>query len=545
MTDLTEPVLVDVADGVATVTLNRPDAMNSLDVRHKQALLDAVRPVAEDDAVRCVVLTGTGARSASGQDLKEHIGLLQSGDRSALFNTVEEHYNPIVQTLATMPKPVIAGVNGVAAGAGASLAFACDLRVLADTAGFNLAFAGVALSCDTGSSWTLQRLVGRAKALELLYFPRTVGRRGGPRARPGHVASCRPTRWPPPSRTSPTRLAAGPTVVPGVDPRIGRVRRGALPRRGARLRGPDDDPHRGDPGPRGRRRRLRRQGDAGLRGRYGRGSRTTVDRSEVRVDGLPSQSCQPPPRRSTTWRGASTRIRCRDGRAPYSTVSAEPRNAWLNQPVMVPWQTPPQSRVLGRQPSVAGHPTGEPGVLGVGVDARAAAGGSSAPARAAPRAGTPSSPGSPARRRAAGPTRSCRRGPPAVGEVAVQVDAVGVAAGAGGEPVGVVRRQHPHVDAVERSGRPAAPAGSARVCGFVAVHRRDSTYVGVPGSPEVPGDQRRDRARTWPITRRSRTCDARLGRRRHGEHRAEQRRAAAASGPARRRVTRPRSGRPT
>ncbi len=175
MSDLTEPVLVDVADGVATLTLNRPDAMNSLDVRLKLALLDAVRAVAEDEAVRCVVLTGKGRAFCVGQDLKEHIGILQSGDRSSLFNTVEEHYNPIVSALATMPKPVIAGVNGVAAGAGASLAFACDLRVVADTAGFNLAFAGVALSCDTGSSWTLQRLVGRAKALELMYFPRTVG----------------------------------------------------------------------------------------------------------------------------------------------------------------------------------------------------------------------------------------------------------------------------------------------------------------------------------------------------------------------------------
>jgi 2-(1,2-epoxy-1,2-dihydrophenyl)acetyl-CoA isomerase len=73
-----------------------------------------------------------------------------------------------------MPKPVIAAVNGVAAGAGASLAFACDFRLLADTAGFNLAFSGIGLSCDTGSSWTLPRLVGKAKALELLYFPRTI-----------------------------------------------------------------------------------------------------------------------------------------------------------------------------------------------------------------------------------------------------------------------------------------------------------------------------------------------------------------------------------
>jgi 2-(1,2-epoxy-1,2-dihydrophenyl)acetyl-CoA isomerase len=169
------PVLLDVDEGVATITFNRPGAMNSLDVATKLALLDAVRTVAGDPTVRCVVLTGTGRAFCVGQDLKEHIELLQSGDRDSLFHTVEDHYNPIVETLATMPKPVVAGVNGVAAGAGASLAFACDLRVVADTAGFNLAFAGVALSCDTGSSWTLQRLVGRAKAMELLYFPRTVG----------------------------------------------------------------------------------------------------------------------------------------------------------------------------------------------------------------------------------------------------------------------------------------------------------------------------------------------------------------------------------
>ena len=172
MTD--SPVLLSVADGVATITLNRPDAMNSLDVATKEALVDVVGAVAEDSAVRCVVLTGSGRAFCVGQDLKEHIGILQGPDRDSLFRTVEEHYNPLVTSLATMPKPVVAAVNGVAAGAGASLAFACDLRILADTAGFNLAFAGVALSCDTGASWTLQRLVGRAKALELLYFPRTL-----------------------------------------------------------------------------------------------------------------------------------------------------------------------------------------------------------------------------------------------------------------------------------------------------------------------------------------------------------------------------------
>ena len=170
-----DPVVLSIRDGVATVTLNRPAAMNSLDVATKVALRDTVQRVAEDPAVRCVVLTGTGRAFCVGQDLKEHIGLLESGRDDVLGTTVAEHYNPTVLALATMPKPVIAAVNGVAAGAGSSLAFACDYRLVADTAGFNLAFAGIGLSCDTGSSWTLPRLVGRAKALELLFQPRTIG----------------------------------------------------------------------------------------------------------------------------------------------------------------------------------------------------------------------------------------------------------------------------------------------------------------------------------------------------------------------------------
>lgn len=168
------PVLYQVVDGVGTITLNRPEAMNSLDIATKVLLRETVQQAAEDPAVRCVVLTGTGRAFCTGQDLKEHITILESGSSEVLFNTVAEHYNPIVGAIEAMEKPVIAAVNGVAAGAGASLALACDLRVVADTAGFNLAFANVALSCDTGASYTLPRLVGRARALELLYFPRTV-----------------------------------------------------------------------------------------------------------------------------------------------------------------------------------------------------------------------------------------------------------------------------------------------------------------------------------------------------------------------------------
>ena len=169
-----QAVTYDVVEGVATITLNRPDAMNSLDIATKELLRDTVEQAAADDAVRCVVLTGTGRAFCVGQDLKEHIHLLETGSSDELFTTVERHYNPTVTALATMPKPVIAAINGVAAGAGASLAFACDLRIVAESGGFNLAFPGVALSCDTGASWTLPRLVGRAKAIELLYFPSTI-----------------------------------------------------------------------------------------------------------------------------------------------------------------------------------------------------------------------------------------------------------------------------------------------------------------------------------------------------------------------------------
>jgi 2-(1,2-epoxy-1,2-dihydrophenyl)acetyl-CoA isomerase len=171
---MTSPVLLDLTEGVATITLNRPEAMNSLDVATKEALLETVTAVADDPAARCVVLTGSGRAFCVGQDLKEHVEILHSASSDELFTTVDAHYNPIVTALATMAKPVVAAVNGVAAGAGASLAFACDLRYLAEGAGYNLAFANVALSCDTGASYHLQRLVGRAKAIELLYFPRTL-----------------------------------------------------------------------------------------------------------------------------------------------------------------------------------------------------------------------------------------------------------------------------------------------------------------------------------------------------------------------------------
>ncbi|MFI1799098.1 enoyl-CoA hydratase/isomerase family protein [Streptomyces sp. NPDC020379] len=169
---MADTVLYDVTDGLATVTLNRPDAMNALDIATKAALRDVLQEAGADPAVRAVLLTATGRAFCVGQDLKEHVELLARAE--SVMTTVKEHYNPIVTAITGMRKPVVAGVNGVAAGAGAGFAFAADYRVVADTASFNTSFAGVALTADSGVSWTLPRLVGHSRASDLLLFPRNV-----------------------------------------------------------------------------------------------------------------------------------------------------------------------------------------------------------------------------------------------------------------------------------------------------------------------------------------------------------------------------------
>jgi 2-(1,2-epoxy-1,2-dihydrophenyl)acetyl-CoA isomerase len=171
---MAQPVEYTVDGAVATITLNRPESMNSLDTATKEGLVEAVQRAADDSAVRCVVLTGRGRAFCVGQDLREHAENLSTMPVEEVWATVDRHFTPLARGIATMSKPVIAAVNGVAAGAGLSLALACDFRVAADSASLNTAFTGVALSCDTGISWTLQRLVGAARALDLLMLPRSV-----------------------------------------------------------------------------------------------------------------------------------------------------------------------------------------------------------------------------------------------------------------------------------------------------------------------------------------------------------------------------------
>jgi 2-(1,2-epoxy-1,2-dihydrophenyl)acetyl-CoA isomerase len=166
-------VLYLVDGAVATITINRPAARNALTAEAKVALLDAVRTASAAADVRAVVLTGAGGAFCSGQDLREHADLLAAGGAAAL-DTVRRHYNPIIEAITGMPKPVVAALPGVAAGAGAGLAFASDFRIAAARASLLLAFARVGLGADSGTSWTLQRLVGPAKAAELLMLAEPV-----------------------------------------------------------------------------------------------------------------------------------------------------------------------------------------------------------------------------------------------------------------------------------------------------------------------------------------------------------------------------------
>jgi 2-(1,2-epoxy-1,2-dihydrophenyl)acetyl-CoA isomerase len=208
---VSDTVLVEIADGVATITMNRPEALNSLTVEAKEALLDAVHRVAGDPAARAVVLTGAGRAFCAGQDLREHQALLQSGDPT-LMDTVRKHFNPLALAIARVPKPVVAAVNGMAAGAGASIAFAADFRIAAESARFLLAFTNVGLALDTGVSWTLPRLVGHARATAMALLAEPVG--SGPALEMGLVNAVVPDEQAvAAAHELAAKLAAGPTVA--------------------------------------------------------------------------------------------------------------------------------------------------------------------------------------------------------------------------------------------------------------------------------------------------------------------------------------------
>ncbi len=169
----TDPLLVSEADGVRTLTFNRPAAFNSFDLAMKGAILTALADASADTSVRAVVITGSGRAFSAGQDLKEHLELVRAQD-PRLGTTVRDFYNVAISMIVGMPKPVVAAVNGAAAGAGAAFSYACDLRIAGTSASFSMAFAGVALSADSGASFTLPRLVGAGRASRMMLLGERV-----------------------------------------------------------------------------------------------------------------------------------------------------------------------------------------------------------------------------------------------------------------------------------------------------------------------------------------------------------------------------------
>jgi 2-(1,2-epoxy-1,2-dihydrophenyl)acetyl-CoA isomerase len=161
----TPAVISDSHEGIATITLDRPNALNAFDRAMKEELLAALKTADRDPAVRVIILTGAGRAFSAGQDLRER----QAPGALDLGSELRERYNPIVLAMRRIEKPIIGAINGVAAGAGCSIALACDLRIAAESATFIEVFGRVGLVPDTGSTWFLPRLVGFARAAELIY----------------------------------------------------------------------------------------------------------------------------------------------------------------------------------------------------------------------------------------------------------------------------------------------------------------------------------------------------------------------------------------
>lgn len=161
-------LLVEKTDGVCTITLNRPDKLNAFNDEMSFKLIDALKGAAKDAAVRAVVLTGAGRGFCSGQDLANRDFSDNTQARPSLGDSLRRRYNQIFLNIRNMEKPIIAAVNGVAAGAGASLAFACDFRIISDNTNFVQSFTKVGLVPDTGATFVLPRLIGLTKAFELM-----------------------------------------------------------------------------------------------------------------------------------------------------------------------------------------------------------------------------------------------------------------------------------------------------------------------------------------------------------------------------------------
>lgn len=205
-----ETLLTETTDGVRILTLNRPDVLNALNAQAGDELLDALKEAERASEVRCLLLTGSGRAFCAGADLRDH-----TAGETSLGEILRTRYNRIILLLRTVEKPVVAAVNGVAAGAGCNLALAADLRVASDRASFLQAFARVGLIPDSGGTWLLPRLAGLGRALEMMMLAEPVDAASAERLGlvnrvvPHDDLMARATEWA-------GRLAKGPTRAYGL-----------------------------------------------------------------------------------------------------------------------------------------------------------------------------------------------------------------------------------------------------------------------------------------------------------------------------------------
>lgn len=168
------PVQIESRSGVRVLKLDRPDVLNAFNDEFGIELLDAFAEAAGDPEVRCIVLTGVGRAFSSGEDLGALAGTYEKGEVPELGDTLVKRYNPLIRAICAAEKPVVAAVNGVAAGAGASIALACDYRIASEKAKLVVAFSMVGLVPDSGAVWFLSRMIGTSRAWELAASARAV-----------------------------------------------------------------------------------------------------------------------------------------------------------------------------------------------------------------------------------------------------------------------------------------------------------------------------------------------------------------------------------
>ncbi len=206
-----ETILYELDGGVATITLNRPEVFNACNEQLTSELYQALTQAGNDPSVRCVVLTGAGKAFCSGQDLKE---APEPGTERDLRDSLRRRYNPIIRLMRDMPKPIIAGINGVAAGAGLSLALAADIRIMSTAARLVEAFIGIALIPDSGATFFYPRMMGYARAFEFATLNKPISaERAYALGLVNMIAS--PRAFPRAVRAVAEKYAAGPTQTYG------------------------------------------------------------------------------------------------------------------------------------------------------------------------------------------------------------------------------------------------------------------------------------------------------------------------------------------